>query len=181
MTDSTVFKFTRKLDFEGFRDFRGELAAEGFDPEISIHEHITRKSTPAQMVEIVFESTIRSLADTKELLSEQDITRAAKLIERCHQLFIKLLFDRSEIDEVVQNHGLGLELVRKIVEQLIGGKENVSVNARHAPKVDSLDLNVIPSFLSQDTVDVHLGDDARTNSEAANGTDLHCDYLQRKY
>ena len=41
MADSTVFKFTRKLGFEGFRDFRGALAAEGFDPEISIHEHIT--------------------------------------------------------------------------------------------------------------------------------------------
>lgn len=101
MADSTVFKFTRKLGFEGFRGFRGKLAAEGFDPKISIHEHITRKSTPTQMTEIVFESTIRSLADTKELLSEQDITRAAKLIERCRQLFIKLLFDRSEIDEVV--------------------------------------------------------------------------------
>lgn len=86
MADSTVFKFTRKLGFEGFRDFRGELAAEGFDPEISIHEHITRKSTPTQITETVFESSIRSLADTKELLSEQDITRAAGLIERCRQL-----------------------------------------------------------------------------------------------
>lgn len=96
------------------------------------------------MTETVFESSIRSLADTKELLSEQDITRAAELIERCRQLFIKLLFDRSEIDEVIQNHGLGLEFVRKVVEQLVGGKENVDVNARHTPKVDSLELNVNP-------------------------------------
>lgn len=86
MADSTVFKFTRKLGFEGFRDFRGALAAEGFDPEISIHEHITRKSTPTQMAETVFESSIRSLTDTRELLSDQDITRAAGLIEKCAQL-----------------------------------------------------------------------------------------------
>ena len=86
MADSTVFKFTQKLGFEGFRDFRGELAAEGFDPEVSIHEHITHKSTPKQMAETVFESSIRSLTDTKELLSEQDIIHAAKLIKDCCQL-----------------------------------------------------------------------------------------------
>ena len=30
---STVFQFTRKLGFKGFRDFRNELLSEEFDPE----------------------------------------------------------------------------------------------------------------------------------------------------
>lgn len=86
MADSTIFKFTRKLGYKGFRDFRNALLSEGFDPEVSIHENISESSTPLQMAESVFDSTIKSLTDTKALLSEEAFSAAASMINGCQRL-----------------------------------------------------------------------------------------------
>lgn len=79
---STVFQFTRKLGYSGFRDFRTDLLAEEFDPAISIHENISPEDTPLSIAYKVFGSSVQSLQDTSSLLDNDLLSRAAKLIEQ---------------------------------------------------------------------------------------------------
>ncbi|AEB07613.1 transcriptional regulator, RpiR family [Coriobacterium glomerans PW2] len=86
MADSTIFKFTRKLGYQGFRSFRNDLLLEDFDREVSIHEHISECSGPCEIAASVFDSSIKSLTDTKAMLEEADIVAAADLIIHCERL-----------------------------------------------------------------------------------------------
>ena len=66
MADSTIFKFTRKLGYSGFKDFHNALISEEFDPAISIHENISDTSSPLGVAVSVFNSSIDSLSHTKD-------------------------------------------------------------------------------------------------------------------
>ena len=76
VADSTVFKFTKKLGYRGFRDFRTDLLAEEFDPQISIHENVTPEDTPVVVAQKTFHSSAKSLHDTLSLLNEHDLDQA---------------------------------------------------------------------------------------------------------
>ena len=78
--DSTVFQFTRKLGYKGFRDFRNDLLTEEFDPEISIHENIKQGDTCLNMSRKVFDSSILSLQNTCSLLEEEKLKKAVDII-----------------------------------------------------------------------------------------------------
>ena len=86
MADSTVFQFTKKLGFPNFREFRTELLTEEFDPEISIHEHITGKDSALDMARKVFASSILSLQATSSLLTQKTMQQAAEMIMHCRCL-----------------------------------------------------------------------------------------------
>lgn len=76
VADSTVFKFTKKLGYRGFRDFRTDLLAEEFDPQISIHENVTPEDAPIVVAQKIFHSSAKSLHDTLSLLNEHDLEQA---------------------------------------------------------------------------------------------------------
>lgn len=76
VADSTVFKFTKRLGFHGFRDFRTSLLSEEFDPQISIHENINEHDTPLMVAQKIFHSSAKSLNDTLFLLKEEDLEQA---------------------------------------------------------------------------------------------------------
>lgn len=78
--DSTVFQFTRKLGYKGFRDFRNDLLSEEFDPEISIHENIKQGDDRLSMAQKVFDSSIQSLQNTRSLLDGALLEKAADII-----------------------------------------------------------------------------------------------------
>lgn len=80
IADSTFFQFTRKLGYQGFRDFRNDLLTEEFDAEISIHENISKNDDPLLMARKVFDSSIQALEDTKKLINEKDLKRAYDII-----------------------------------------------------------------------------------------------------
>lgn len=80
LSDSTFFQFTRKLGFTGFKDFKISLLTEEFDPEISIHENITRNDNEVTIAEKVFESSIKALEDTKKLISGKLFRNATKIM-----------------------------------------------------------------------------------------------------
>lgn len=82
IADSTFFQFTRKLGFQGFRDFRNDLLTEEFDAEISIHENISKLDSPLLMANKVFDSSMQALEDTKNLLTEEDLQKAAEIISQ---------------------------------------------------------------------------------------------------
>lgn len=86
MAESTIFKFTRKLGYSGFRDFRSDLLSEDFDPQVSINENITAGSSPIEMAQAVFASSMKSLQDTLAVMDEEALGQAARLVLDCRKL-----------------------------------------------------------------------------------------------
>lgn len=86
VADSTVFKFTRKLGFRGFRDFRTSLLAEEFDPQISIHENVSRDDSPMQVAEKIIHSSAKSLNDTLSLLDPDALERAVGFLTEARRI-----------------------------------------------------------------------------------------------
>ena len=80
LATSTVFQFTRKLGYKGFRDFRNDLLTEAFDPEISVHENVRPEDDSASIASKVFSSSIQSLHDTLALLRKEDLDAACRHI-----------------------------------------------------------------------------------------------------
>ena len=88
MADSTIFKFTRKLGYSGFKDFHNALISEEFDPAISIHENISDTSSPLGVAVSVFNSSIDSLSHTKEMLESENLEGAVNLIISSKTVFL---------------------------------------------------------------------------------------------
>lgn len=88
MADSTIFKFTRKLGYSGFKDFHNALISEEFDPAISIHENISDTSSPLGVAVSVFNSSIDSLSHTKEMLESENLEGAVSLIVSSKTVFL---------------------------------------------------------------------------------------------
>lgn len=80
VADSTVFKFTKKLGYSGFRDFRTELLAEEYDPNISINEAVTENDTMLEVAQKVFRASEKSISDTLSMLSGDDLQAALELL-----------------------------------------------------------------------------------------------------
>lgn len=78
--DSTIFQFTRKLGYKSFRDFRNDLLFEEYDPEISVHENIKADDSCLDIALKVFESSIKSLNDTKSLLNDKSLKKAGNIL-----------------------------------------------------------------------------------------------------
>lgn len=78
IADSTFYQFTKKLGYDGFKDFKISLLTEEFDPEISIHEKISKHDNIDIMINKVFDSSVKALEDTKKI-SEGKVFKEAAL------------------------------------------------------------------------------------------------------
>jgi len=86
MANSTISKFTRKLGYEGFRDFRTDLLIEDFDPRVSIQADISEEDSPGQIASKVFDASIRALTSARDYLEPRVFERAAELIVTSEEL-----------------------------------------------------------------------------------------------
>lgn len=80
LADSTIFKFAKHLGYQGFRDFRDDLLADAFDPQVSIHENIGADDDVAAVARSVFQSSIKSLEDTLRVQQEDSLARAVDIL-----------------------------------------------------------------------------------------------------
>jgi len=80
VADSTFYQFTKKLGYEGFKDFKINLLTEEFDPEISIHEKISKSDDVDIKVKKVFDSSIKALEDTRKIISGDTFQKAANIM-----------------------------------------------------------------------------------------------------
>lgn len=88
IADSTLFQFTKKLGFSGFKDFKmALLVQENANTSVSFHEHIEKDDSELSMAQKVFESNISTLNDTKMLLKEADLKNAAKIMNHASSIF----------------------------------------------------------------------------------------------
>ena len=88
IADSTFFQFTKKLGFNGFKDFKMALLKQENDlTAITIHENVQKDDSELVMAQKVFDSNMSTLVDTKKLLKEQDLKRAVKMISDSRRLY----------------------------------------------------------------------------------------------
>ncbi|MGY3725562.1 transcriptional regulator, RpiR family [Granulicatella balaenopterae] len=88
VADSTIFQFTKKLGFSGFKEFKMEIAIQENDlATTSIHENIEKNDSLLSMAHKVFDSNIATLTDTKKLLNETDLQNAVNYIKEANHLY----------------------------------------------------------------------------------------------
>ena len=88
IADSTFFQFTKKLGYNGFKDFKMAMLIQENDlSAISIHENIQKTDTELTMAQKVFESSISTLNDTKKLLQQKDLKKAATIINESKRVY----------------------------------------------------------------------------------------------
>lgn len=80
VADSTVFQFTRKLGYKGFKDFKIDLLTEEFDTRISIHESISKTDTFSDIARKVFVSSRKTLDNTRKLLTDEQLKKANDIL-----------------------------------------------------------------------------------------------------
>lgn len=78
LSDSTLFKFTRKLGFNGFKDFKIALLTEEAVYKPYIHEKISKEDDELKMAQKVFDSNIKAVEDTKKLIDKELYKKAVK-------------------------------------------------------------------------------------------------------
>ena len=87
VADSTVYQFTKKLGYDGFKDFKVNLLTEEFDSEISIHEKISEQDSPDAMLQKVFDSSIKALEDTRHIAQGGQFQKAAALMSSADRVW----------------------------------------------------------------------------------------------
>lgn len=88
IADSTFFQFTKKLGFNGFKDFKLALLKQENDlSAVTIHENIQKNDSELMMAQKVFNSNMKTLTDTRKLLKEEDLIKAVQLITASRRLY----------------------------------------------------------------------------------------------
>lgn len=80
IADSTVYQFTKKLGYDGFKDFKVHLLTEEFDSEISIHEKISKNDSADMMIAQVFDSSIKALEATRQISRGDHFQKAVDIM-----------------------------------------------------------------------------------------------------
>lgn len=89
IADSTIFQFTKKLGFSGFKDFKIAMLIQESDPiNDSIPQAIKEDDTELTIAHKVFESNITTLTDTRNLLIEKDLKEAATILNNTRRLYL---------------------------------------------------------------------------------------------
>lgn len=87
IADSTFFQFARKLGYNGFKDFKIALLTEEFDPEISIHEKISKDDEEQIVIKKVFESSVRAIEDTAKMNDSETYHKATSIMLESNSVF----------------------------------------------------------------------------------------------
>lgn len=88
IADSTFFQFTKKLGYNGFKDFKMAMLVQENDfSAISFHENIQHDDDELTMAQKVFDSNITTLTDTKKLLEKKDLKKAIDMINSSNRLY----------------------------------------------------------------------------------------------
>jgi len=85
---STVHRFCRDLGYDGYKEFRLDLAASVATVDVISLEAFGEGASPKTIVRRVFEYHRQSLADTERVLDVGVLTRVAKLIERSRRVLL---------------------------------------------------------------------------------------------
>jgi RpiR family carbohydrate utilization transcriptional regulator len=80
VAEATIFRFCKRIGFKGFQAMKIALASEIVTPIQDIHENILEDDTSDQVAEKVFQSNIRTLQDTLNILNLQHFGEAVEYL-----------------------------------------------------------------------------------------------------
>jgi DNA-binding MurR/RpiR family transcriptional regulator len=80
VAEATIFRFCKRIGFKGFQAMKIALASEIVNPIQDIHENILESDTSEQVAEKVFQSNIRTLNDTLNILNRHDFAEAVQAL-----------------------------------------------------------------------------------------------------
>lgn len=85
---STLFQFSKKLGYSGFKDLKmAILVEESSFSTTSIHENIKIDDNELTIAQKVFDSNIKTLTDTKNILQLDNLKKAAEIISTSNTLY----------------------------------------------------------------------------------------------
>jgi len=88
VSDATVMRFCRILDFKGFQDFKIALARELVAPSPRKPETVAARDGPAALVRKVFRTNIAALEETLEVLDLKQLEQAAQDLLNCRRVAV---------------------------------------------------------------------------------------------
>ncbi|MDU5722546.1 MurR/RpiR family transcriptional regulator [Clostridium butyricum] len=88
-SSSSVVRFSRKLGFEGFQEFKLELAKDDINPVENIeYDYIDTEDNIREVIVKTANKNIQSINDTISLLDEHTIEEAIKAIKNAKNIYI---------------------------------------------------------------------------------------------
>lgn len=85
---STIFQFTRKLGYQGFKDFKLALLTQGrSEAEVVIHENIYDSDSLLVKAQKVFDTNIATLLDTRKFLDQESLVQALSYLKAAEAVY----------------------------------------------------------------------------------------------
>ena len=85
VSEAMVVKITKKLGFQGYRDFRSAVALYNRLPTAEMHQELSAEDTSREIVQKVFRTSIQALEETLSIFDIEAFDRAADLVYRARQ------------------------------------------------------------------------------------------------
>jgi DNA-binding MurR/RpiR family transcriptional regulator len=86
-SETTVMRFLRKLDFDSYQVFRVNIAQEiPHEHMESIYGEISRGDSVETLMKKVITSTVRSIEDLQQLVTDEDIKKTVALMKAARQI-----------------------------------------------------------------------------------------------
>ena len=86
ISETTLFRFVKKLGYQGYQRFRIALATETVTKDLRIFDAPLRNEDDE--VEVVFNSAIATLEQTKNTLNREDIRKAARKMKEARRILL---------------------------------------------------------------------------------------------
>lgn len=87
MADATVFRFCKRIGFNGFQDLKIALATETVTPIQQIHEEISEHDDALSITQKIFKSNIQTLENTLQIMDPTAMKEAVKLLSNARQIY----------------------------------------------------------------------------------------------
>lgn len=85
---STIFQFTRKIGYQGFKDFKLALLTQGrSETESTIHENIYDSDSLLVKAQKVFDTNISTLLDTRKFLDQAALEQALEYLKDAEAVY----------------------------------------------------------------------------------------------
>ncbi|MGG1676005.1 MurR/RpiR family transcriptional regulator [Neobacillus sp. NRS-1170] len=86
VADATVFRFCKRIGYKGYQALKIALASEIITPIQQIHEKISEHDSEKTISEKVFQSNIRTLENTLQIMDSDSIQKAVKLLHTAEKV-----------------------------------------------------------------------------------------------
>lgn len=86
IADATVFRFCKRIGFKGYQAMKIALASEIIEPIQQIHEEITEDDNEKTVTDKIFQSNIRTLENTLQILDGTSIKTAVDLLMQANRV-----------------------------------------------------------------------------------------------